>query len=65
MWIGARRAYVDDHANAGNDVCGSGKVIGECLCRDVLPFGPCVDSIMSPDDFCSYGERRESDEQAP
>lgn len=20
-------------------------------------FGPCVDNIMSPDDFCSYGER--------
>ena len=93
VWIGARRAYVDDHAHAGNDVCGSGKVIanacaGTCCpsgprrkargceargCRhhyDDIPglccsFGPCVDSIISPDDFCSYGERRESDEQAP
>lgn len=65
VWIGPEHAYVDDHAHAETDVCGSGKVIGECLCRDVLPFGPCVDSIISPDDFCSYGERRESDEQAP
>lgn len=39
VWIGARYAYVDDHAHAETDVCGSGKVIGECLCRDVLPFG--------------------------
>ena len=39
VWIGPEHAYVDDHAHAETDVCGRGKVIGECLCRDVLPFG--------------------------
>lgn len=29
--------------------------IGLCCCR-----GPCEDSIMALDDFCSYGERKEA-----
>lgn len=39
VWIGPEHAYVDDHAHAETDVCGRGKVIGECLYLDLLPFG--------------------------
>lgn len=31
----------------------------ESISGPCCSFGPCVDTIMSPDGFCSYGEREE------
>lgn len=36
FWTGPRYSYVDDHSHNAFDKCGSGKVIGEFLCNQII-----------------------------
>lgn len=38
FWTGKRYAYADDRSHNLFDVCGNGKVIGEFVCKAILPI---------------------------